>query len=97
MVKTMIRPTSDRIVVKRIPAEEATPGGIFLPTEARNTQPRGTVVAAGPGRLLEDGSRAEMEVKEGDVVVYNAYHVTEVNFGDERHVVMRESEVLFVE
>lgn len=93
----MIRPTSDRIVVKRDDPAKQTPGGIVLPNESRDVPPRGTVVAVGPGRILEDGKYGPMEVSEGDTVVFSPYHSTEVRVGDEFLVVMRESEVLFIE
>ena len=97
MTKTMIRPTSDRVVVRRIQPDSETPGGIFLPSEIREMQPRGVVVATGPGKLLDDGSHATMEVQEGDTVVFSPYSTTEVRIEDDILVVMRESEVLFIE
>jgi len=65
-----IRPLSDRIVVRRFEAEEKTAGGILLPDNARNKPQRGKILAVGPGRLLKDGTRRPLQVKEGDTVLF---------------------------
>jgi len=94
--KTTIRPLDDRIVVKPSDPEEKTPGGIVLPDTAKEKPQRGEVIAAGPGKLLEDGERAEMLVKVGDEVLYGKYSGTEVELDGEKYVILRESDVLAV-
>ncbi len=73
-----IRPLGDKVVIRPLESEEATPGGIILPDTAKKKPQEGEVVAIGPGKVLEDGSRAEMGVKVGDIVVYAKYGGTEV-------------------
>ena len=65
-----IKPLGDRIVVRRDSAEESTRGGIVLPESAKNKPQRGTIMAAGPGKLLKDGTRRPLQVKKGDVVLF---------------------------
>jgi len=65
-----VKPLDDRVVIKPMEAEERTAGGIVLPDTAKEKPQKGTIAAAGPGRLLEDGSRGEMSVKVGDVVLF---------------------------
>ena len=91
-----LRPISDHIVVRRADSIEATPGGIVLPDQAKDKPTRGKVVAVGSGPLLRDGSRAAMEIVEGDSVVFAAFSGTEVEIEGETFVVIRESEVLLV-
>ena len=68
-----VKPLGDRIVVRREEAEEKTAGGILLPDSAKNKPQRGKVLAAGPGRLLKDGTRRSLQVKEGDTVLFTAW------------------------
>jgi len=91
-----MKPIEDRIIVKRDAPQEETPGGIVLPEQAVDTPSRGTVVAVGPGRQLENGTRSTMEVNVGDMVVFGQYGGTNIEIGGEDFVVMRETEVLFV-
>ncbi len=92
----MLRPLADRIVVKPAAEEEVTKGGIVLPDTARKKPREGEVIAVGPGKLLENGQRAPMEVAVGDVVVYAEYGGTEITIGDEDYVILDESSVLAV-
>ena len=92
----MIRPIADHIVVRPEEAADTTPGGIVLPDAAKDKQTRGLVVAVGIGQLRQDGSRADMEVAEGDTIVYTRYGGTEVDIDDETFVVIRESDVLLI-
>lgn len=92
-IKT-IRPLEDRIVVKPSDPEERTPGGIVLPDTAKEKPQRGEVIAAGVGKLLDNGQRAEMLVKVGDSVLYGKYSGTEVELEGETYVILRESDVL---
>ena len=66
--KIKLQPLNERVVVQRAESEEVTAGGIVLPDSAQDKPARGTVLAVGPGRILDDGSRGELQVKEGDVV-----------------------------
>jgi len=89
-------PLDDRVVVQRLEAEETTQGGIVLPDTAKEKPQKGKVVAVGPGRMLDDGSRAAPEVKEGDTVLFGKYAGTEVTIDGEEYVILKESEVLAV-
>lgn len=92
-----IRPLGDRIVVRREEAEETTAGGIVLPDTARNKPQRGTVLAVGPGRMLKDGKRRELQVKTGDTVLFTAWagdEYKEHKGGDV--LIMREEDVMAV-
>lgn len=87
------KPLSDRIVIKPAEAEEKTAAGIILPDTAKEKPVEGTVVAAGPGKVAEDGKVIKMEVKVGDKVLYGKYSGTEVSINDEEYLIMRESDV----
>jgi len=89
-----IKPMDDRIVLEPVEAEEKTPGGIVLPDTAKEKPQRGKVVAAGPGKLLENGKRAEMTVKKGDEVIYGKFAGTEVKVKGKDYVIVRESDLL---
>jgi len=91
-----IKPLEDRVLVKPIEAESKTASGIFLPESAKEKPVRGKVVAAGPGKLLENGRRAEMSVKVGATVVYGKYAGSEVELKGEKHLIIKESELLGV-
>jgi chaperonin GroES len=75
--KTNLRPLGDRLVVQPTPREEMTKSGIVLPDTAKEKPQEGTVIAAGPGRLLDDGKREALDVNEGDKVLYAKYAGTE--------------------
>lgn len=93
-----LRPLGDRIVVRRFEAEEKTPGGILLPDTAKNKPQRGQVLAVGTGRLLKDGTRRPLQVKEGDTVLFTAWagdEYKERTSGD-TILLMREEDVLAV-
>ncbi len=94
MAKIKIRPLDDRVVVEPMEAEETTAGGIVLPDTAREKPQRGKVVAVGPGRLLDNGQRAEMSVAEGDEVIYGKYGGTEIEIHNEEVKILRESDIL---
>jgi chaperonin GroES len=74
----MIKPLGDKVVVEPLESEEKSAGGIILPDSAKKKPQEGTVVAVGPGKVLENGTRGEMSVKVGDIVVYAKYGGTEV-------------------
>lgn len=90
----VIRPLDDRVVIEPLEAEEKTAGGIVLPDTAKEKPQRGKVLAAGPGRLLDDGTRAKMSVGKGDKVLYGRYSGTEVTIDKKELVIMKESDIL---
>jgi chaperonin GroES len=89
-----LKPLADRIVVEPIEQEEVTAGGIILPETAKEKPQQGTVVAAGPGRIDEDGKRVAMEVKVGDRVLYAKYSGTEIKLNNKKVLILRESDIL---
>lgn len=91
-----LKPLGDRVVVKAIEAEEKTRGGIILPDTAKDKPQEGEVVAVGPGRVLDNGSRVAPEVKVGDRVIYSKYGGTEIKVDDVEYLVIRESDLLAV-
>ena len=94
--KLKFRPTDDRVLVLPSEAEEKTSGGIILPDNAREKPQRGTVLATGPGKLLDSGKRGEMSVKVGDEVYYGKYSGTEIDYGVDKYVVVRETDILAI-
>ena len=91
-----VKPLYDRILVKQCEAEEVTAGGIVLPDAAQEKPQRGTVVATGPGKMLDSGKRGEMGLSKGDEVFYGKYAGTEVKVDGVDYVILRESDVLAV-
>lgn len=89
-----LRPLDDRIVIKQSEAEEKTAGGIILPDAAKEKPQIGTVVAIGPGKLLDDGARGKMSVKNKDEVIYAKYIGTDVEIDSQKYVILRETDVL---
>ena len=96
-MKTKIKALSDCVVIRPEEPASETPGGIALPQNTQNKPQRGTVVAIGPGTLLKDGTRADVQVKEGDIVIYSKYSGTEVEVNDETLLVIRQNDLLLVE
>ncbi|MBN2563838.1 MAG: co-chaperone GroES [Phycisphaerae bacterium] len=96
MAKLKIKPLDDRLVVEQHEAEEMTSGGIVLPEQAKEKPTRGTVLAVGPGKLLDTGNRGPLSVKVGDEVFYGKYSGTDVEIGNKKYTVLRESDVLAV-
>ena len=91
-----IRPLNDRILVKRLEGEEKTAGGIIIPDTAKEKPQEGEVKAVGPGRVLDDGTKVQMEVKVGDKVVFSKYAGTEIKIGDEEYLILRQDDILAV-
>jgi chaperonin GroES len=90
-----LKPLGDRLVIKPIEQEETTAGGILLPETAKEKPQEGEVIAAGPGKLDDNGSRVAMEVKVGDRVLYAKYAGTEIKLeGDEKVLILKETDVL---
>lgn len=92
----MIRPLADRVVVKPLPMEEVTKGGIVLPDTAKEKPQKGEVIAVGPGRLLDNGQRVAVDVKVGDKVLYSKYAGNEVKLDGEEYLILREADILGV-
>jgi chaperonin GroES len=93
---TDLKPMGDLVVVRPSEQESVTKGGIFLPDTAQERPQKGEVVSTGPGRMLENGKRVEMEVKAGDTVIYSKYAGTEIDVQDEELLVLRASDILAV-
>jgi chaperonin GroES len=89
-----VRPLEDRILVKPLDAETKTASGLFLPESAKEKPMQGKVVAIGPGKLLDNGKRQELLVKKGDTVVFGKYAGTEIEIKNQKHIIVRESELL---
>lgn len=91
-----IQPLNDKIVVKRLEAENTTAGGIVLPDTAKEKPKQGRVVSLGDGKLLDTGKRAKFQVKEGDRVLFTSYAGNEVKIGNEEYLIMTEEDILAV-
>ena len=96
MAKTKLRPLNDKIVVKRLEAEEKTKGGIVLPDAAKEKPKEGKVMFLGEGRMLKDGSRAPFQVKKDDRVIFSSYAGTEIKIEGEEFLIMSEDDVLAI-
>ena len=94
MAKVNIRPLDDRVVVEPLEAEETTAGGIVLPENAKEKPQRGTVVAVGPGRLLDSGDRGDLSVNVGDEVIFGKYGGTEIEVDGAEVKILRENDIL---
>ena len=90
------RPLHDRVVVRRIEAEEKTSGGIIIPDTAKEKPQEGEVVAVGPGTRAEDGTIAALDVKAGDRILFGKWSGTEVRIDGEELLIMKESDILGV-
>ena len=91
-----VRPLGDRVLLKRLEAEETTPGGIVLPDTAKEKPKQGEVLAVGEGKTLESGEKAELQVDEGDTVIFNSYAGTEVTVDGEEYLIMSEDNILAI-
>ena len=91
-----VRPLHDRVIVKRVEEKDVVKGGIIIPDTAKEKPMEGEVIAAGPGKIMEDGKRAAMDVKAGDRILFGKYSGTEIKIDDEDYVIMREDEILAV-
>ena len=92
----MLRPLGDHILVRPGEAEQVTASGLVLPDTAQKKPREGEVLAVGPGKLLDNGQRAPMEVSVGDVVIYTQYGGTEITVDDEDYVILDEGSVLAI-
>ena len=91
-----IVPLGDKILVRRLEAEEVTKGGIVLPDTAKEKPKEGRVIAVGDGRLLDDGTRAAFQLKKGDRILFTSYAGTEIQLEGEEYLVMGEDDVLAI-
>jgi chaperonin GroES len=94
MAELKLRPLYDRVLVKRVESEQKTKGGIIIPDNAKEKPLEGEIVAAGNGRVLEDGSIRPLTVKAGDRVLFAKYAETEVKVGSETYLLLREDDLL---
>ena len=92
----MIRPLGDRVVIKVSEGEMKTASGIVLPDTAKEKPQEGEVVAVGTGKMLDNGTRAQMEVKTGDKVIFSKYSGSEVKVDEQNYLIVRESDILAV-
>jgi chaperonin GroES len=91
-----LKPLNDRIVVKAVTPEAKTAGGIILPDSAQEKPQEAEVVAVGPGKTLDNGKVATLEVKPGDRIIYAKYGGTEIKLGAEEYVILRQDDVLAI-
>lgn len=91
-----IRPLHDRVVVKRVEEEQKTESGLYIPDTAKEKPIQGDVVAVGDGKVLDNGEKRPMAVKEGDRVIFAKYAGTEIDAGGETVLVMREDDIMGV-
>jgi len=91
-----IKPLSDRVVVKALEEEEQKAGSIIIPDTAKEKPQQGEIVAVGPGKVTENGSKVAMEVKVGQKVLYGKYSGTEVTIDGDDYLILRESDILAI-
>jgi chaperonin GroES len=89
-----VQPLADRVVVKVLEPEEQVKGGIIIPDTAKEKPQEGEVVAVGPGKVSDSGTKIALEVKSGDRILFGKYSGTEVNVGGQDLLIMRESDIL---
>ena len=94
--KTKLRPLGDRIVIKAVPREEMTKSGIVLPDTAKEKPQEGTIIAVGPGRTLDDGSREAMDVRKGHKVLYAKYAGTEFKIDEQDLLIVSQKDILAI-
>ncbi len=91
-----LAPLDDRVVIKQSEAEEKSLGGIILPDAAKEKPQRGKIIAVGPGKILDNGKRSEMNVKKGEEVLYAKYSGNEIEIDGENYVILHEGDILGV-
>ncbi|RUL51765.1 MULTISPECIES: co-chaperone GroES [Lysinibacillus] len=92
----MLRPLGDRIIIELVEVEEKSAFGIVLPDSAKEKPQEGKVVAVGTGRVLDNGTRVELDVKEGDSIIFSKYSGTEVKYEGKEYLILRENDVLAI-
>jgi chaperonin GroES len=96
MWKMKIKPLHDRVIVKRIEEEDTTKGGIIIPDSAKEKPVEGKVMAVGAGKILDNGERQPLEVKEGDRILFGKYAGTDIKIDGEEHLIMREDDIIAI-
>jgi len=91
-----VKPLADRVVVKALDEDEQMRGGLYIPDTAKEKPSQGKVIAVGPGKLSDEGTRLEMDVKVGDKVLYGKYSGTDVTLDGEEYLILRESDILAI-
>jgi chaperonin GroES len=91
-----IRPLADKVLVERVEAENKTAGGIVLPDTAKEKPQRGKIINVGEGKVLDDGTRKQVQVKKGDMVLFTSYAGTEVKIDGKEYLIMDESDIMAV-
>jgi len=91
-----IRPLADKVLVQRLEAETKTAGGIVLPDTAKEKPQKGKIVSVGKGKMLDDGTVREMQVKKGDTVLFTSYAGTEVKIDGKEYLIMSEYDIMAV-
>ncbi|MEW5724661.1 MAG: co-chaperone GroES [Thermodesulfobacteriota bacterium] len=91
-----VRPLQDRVLVQRIEEEETTKGGIIIPDTAKEKPQQGKIIAVGKGKVLENGTRVEPDVKKGDKILFGKYSGTEIKLEGQEYLIMREDDILGV-
>lgn len=91
-----VKPLGERVLVKRIEAEEVKKGGIIIPDTAKEKPQQGEVIAVGPGKLDEKGKRTPMDVKKGDRILFSKYPGTEIEIDGEEYLIMQEDDILAI-
>jgi chaperonin GroES len=91
-----MRPLHDRVLVKRLEAEETMRGGLFIPDTAKEKPQQARVEAVGDGKILEDGTRVPVDVKEGDRILFGKYSGSDIKIEGEEYLILREDEILAV-
>ena len=96
MGEKKVKPLSDRVVVKPLDEDEQMRGGLYIPDTAKEKPSQGEIVAVGPGKLSDDGTRLDMDVSVGDKVLYGKYSGTDVTLEGEEYLILRESDILAI-
>ncbi len=91
-----VRPLHDKVLIEILDTEEKTKGGIIIPDTAKEKPQEGKVVAAGTGRILEDGTKKPLEVKKGDRVLFNKYGTIDISIDGEDYLILREEDILAI-
>jgi chaperonin GroES len=94
--KVTLQPLGDKVVVEREETADKTTGGIYIPDAAKDKPSRGTIIAVGTGKLLDDGTRGKMQVKKGDRVLFTSYAPETILIDDEEYLLMSETDILAV-
>lgn len=96
MAEVKIQPLGDRVLVKAVETKEVRKGGIIIPDTAKEKPQEGEIIAAGPGKMTEEGKRLAMDVKSGDKILYGKYSGTEIKIDDVEYLIMHQDDILGV-